>query len=101
MLKTDLKTSLWADQSLFFKHDRVRIDRRYWNKPLWNLEEDIRFDQQDPDNQFCTDKRRCSDRSEQLAQWPDESDVAKQLFMDHSSQHGCPFAWLLGLSLGA
>ena len=84
---------------LHFKHDRVRVDRRYWNRPLWGLEEDIRFDQNDPDNMFCTDRMKCTDREDQLAEWPEESDEAKQLLMDYSSQHGCPFAWLLGLNL--
>jgi len=43
-LMTDLYTSVWGDENLFFRHRHVHQDRKYWSKQLKNLNEDVKFD---------------------------------------------------------
>lgn len=43
VLKTDLITSQWADNTLFFQHKQFTHDRAYWPRAWRNLKEDVEF----------------------------------------------------------
>lgn len=43
-LMTNLFTSVWGDENLFFRHKHVHLDHKFWSSGLKNLSEDIVFD---------------------------------------------------------
>ena len=43
ILKTDLHTSVWADELLYFRHRPVHLDRKFWSRGLKRLDEDVKF----------------------------------------------------------
>ena len=87
-LLTDLIISKWADESLYFQHFRLKRDKKYWSKALKALAEDPVFDRSDTANHWGSDVPDG---------WPKDNDLAKELYEDTVSAHGCPFAWLLGM----
>jgi len=87
VLQTDLYTSKWADEDLYFRHRHVHLDRKYWTRGLKRLNEDPRFDKKEV---FWGNK--VSDY------WPtDNVEQAKETYMDQMETYDCPFAWLLGM----
>lgn len=88
VLKTDLYTSVFGDENLFFEHQRVTKDLfgghgfpRQW-KVL-----DHKF-QTFPDNHY--------DGFTGINDWPTSESEAESTYMDLISESGggCPFSWL-------
>lgn len=84
-LQTDLVTSEWADEKLFFQHKQIAKDRKFWPRSWRRLNEDPRFDKRDPDNVF----------GNETPAWPQDTEEAKELFADQMETWGCPFEWLM------
>ena len=85
VLKTDLYTSTWADESLFFRHKDVNLDRKYWSRGLKRLGEDFVFSRKDIWGTEVNDF------------WPTNRAAAKETFMAQMEEYDCPFAWLIGM----
>jgi len=87
VLKSDLYTSLWGDQWLFFRHQRVTKDLHRSNFPReWRAIDDI-FETF-PDNHY--------DGFTGIDSWPTDEAAAEQEYMYLKSEAGgkCPFSWL-------
>jgi len=84
-LKTDLVTSKWGDESLFFQHRQIFKDRKFWPRSWKRLNEDVRFDKKDPDNVF----------GNTTPAWPEDTEEAKELYVEQMNTWGCPFEWLM------
>ena len=67
---------------------RTRRDRKYWPDDLKELAEDPVFDQEDDNNIWGR---------EVPEGWPEDPAEAETKYLGYVEQHGCPFAWLLGL----
>lgn len=84
-LKTPLLQSSWADERLRFRHRPVGRDRRFWPRAWRRLNEDTFFSKNDPDNVF----------GNEVPDWPDNDDDARDRFIDQAQEYGCPFEWLM------
>lgn len=83
-LLEDLQISKWADERLFFRHQRVGRDRhRLWPSAWKELQEDAFFDKNDPQNVF-------GDRKNDI-DWPEDEQEAKELYVEEVKKWGCPF----------
>lgn len=47
-LKSDLVTSKWGDENLFFQHRPIGKDRKFWPRAWRRLREDDFFNKKDP-----------------------------------------------------
>ena len=54
-LHTPLHTSRWADEHLYFRHEQIARDRKYWKRSLRGHDEDPRFNIRDPDQLWGND----------------------------------------------
>ena len=86
-LVSDLYTSVWGDERLFFSHYDTGKDRDIW--PFGWLRFDSENDPRVPDAPMGTFDNLPSDR------WPSDDDEAKLFFMEQEEQHGCPFYWIV------
>uniref|UniRef100_A0A7S3I4L1 Uncharacterized protein n=3 Tax=Choreotrichia TaxID=141411 RepID=A0A7S3I4L1_9SPIT len=84
-LLTDLQTSRWGDEKLFFQHRQINRDRRFWPLSWKRLNEDVRFDKRLPENTF----------GNETPEWPQDTEEAKALFAEQMETFGCPFEWLM------
>jgi len=84
-LKTDLVTSRWGDEKLFFRHRRVNNDHKFWPNAWLNDNEDHFFSRHDPENRY----------GRSTPAWPQDEEEAKDLYMDQEAAWGCPFEWLM------
>lgn len=91
VLDSDLYTSQWADNFLYFKHEQVHLDRKYW--PM-GLKRDLRRNGFD-DLRFDRNSFRWGNTVPDF--WPSDPMQAKEVYIDQFDRYGCPFAWLLGL----
>ena len=87
-LLTDLTTSRFGDERLFFKHLQISMDYRVWPAEWRTLKsEDKRYDWRNTDLHWG---------HEVPASWPEDPDAAEAFYMQNeNSYYGCPFAWLL------
>ena len=85
VLNSDLVTSKFGDERLFFQHVRTNKDRRFWTRETKKADKDI-------DPKITPREIHEWDTSE----WPtDDEEAAEDMFMDQIAGGGCPFAWLL------
>ena len=85
---TELYTSTWGDERLYFQHRRIMKDFRYYPK---------RWKQEGMDAEDCF-KRNSSlhwGREVPPGVWPGSDDKAQEFFEEQIRDYGCPFAWLL------
>jgi len=82
-----LQISKWADERLFFRHQRIARDRKYWKNSWKKLNEDVLFDKTDPQQVF-------GDRANQIT-WPEEEQKAKELYEEQMTTWGCPFEYFM------
>ena len=83
-LLTDLHTSRWADENLYFRHKSVYWDMKYWENSWKDHERSWNFHKMN------------AKTSTVPAGWPtDDDEAAKAMYEDQVQAHGCPFAWLL------
>merc|ERR1712141_235233 len=83
VLMEELQFSEWADARLFFRHQRISRDRKYWRRKWKQLNEDVRFDKNDPDQVF-------GDRKNDIT-WPRDEKEAEERYMAQMAQWKCPF----------
>lgn len=87
VLQSDLLTSDFGDKRLFFQHDRYWGDMKLNREKRWfSFQKRIK---KTNDNMWLPD-------NETIA-LPDDDDAAREIIMEGIREHGCPFAWLLGL----
>ena len=85
-LKTDLYTSEFGDERLFFKHTDIRNDMvEHWSADWFLLREDK--------YQKRTEKSTWGNTVPDT--WPSTDEEAQEMYIAQVSEHGCPFAWLL------
>jgi len=83
-LMTELHTSRWADENLYFRHKGLYWDFRYWPKDWRHHERAWNFHMMNPKTDTVP------------AGWPtDDDEKAKAMYEDQVANYGCPFAWLL------
>ena len=82
-LLTDLYTSAFGDNGLYFQHRRVKHDMKIfpkkWKKEAWKAE-------------ACFKKDPFGDVPDT---WPDNDEDAEEFYNEQMEATGCPFAWLL------
>ena len=87
-LVTDLITSTFGDNRLFFSHKKVSHDRKFW--PLeWfraDAESDPSWLISDPENTWG---------NWAPTTWPTDDGSAKKMYQFYQTEYGCPFYWLL------
>lgn len=92
-LMSQLYTSNFADTRLYFQHRKINRDRKYWPWAWRNEDEDPKFDRHNLDNMWPAKNNYLPPG----VVWPEDREEAKDLYTEQISEHGCPFAWLLGL----
>jgi len=86
-LLSPLHTSEFGDNRLFFRHQSIAKDRKFWPREWRRLREDPFFSKKNEDNIWGRDV------PEDV--WPEDEDAAKALYDAQVSEFGCPFQWLL------
>ncbi len=83
-LLTELHTSQWADQNLYFRHKGLYWDFKHWEQSWINHERSWNYERMNRQNNSVKEG------------WPIHDDEdAKAMYEDQVANHGCPFAWLL------
>ena len=91
-LQSEITTSVFGDERLFFTHPRIGRDRhrqefdlpnKYFPQKWYNLQTRKKDTEGWPN--WAPDT------------WPNNEAEAKQKFIDQEQRFGCPFAWLLGI----
>ena len=72
-LDSQLHTSQWGDENLYFRHRHIGRDRAYWSKDLKMLDEDPLFNREDPADIWG---REVPDT------WPSDPEEAEQKYVD-------------------
>ena len=87
-LTTDLFTSQFGDDRLFFEHARLTQDRDFWPEDwlVFDRGNDPKFDQTE---EFIWGTHVPE------GVWPDNDAEAKAFYMEQQRTYGCPFQWLL------
>ena len=80
---TDITTSKFGDERLYFQHDRF-TDWKLYNR-AWKSLDKVRDDTEDRWPNVVPNT------------WPTTEDAAKTLYEEQVSRFGCPFAWVLGI----
>jgi len=83
-MKSDFVTSEWADLRLFFKHDRIKEDRKSWPRKWRRHAPEISFSRAE-ENLF----------GNEVPYWPTNEEEAEDKFIDQVTKWGCPFEWLM------
>ena len=74
-LQTELYASKQGDNRLFFRHERIQKDMKYWHWCWQNLKEDISFDDKDPNMIWGSEVP--------ADYWPmEDQEAAKDLYTD-------------------
>ena len=82
-----LHTSEFGDNRLFFRHQSIGKDRKFWKKSWRRLREDPFFSKKKEENLWG---------NEVPDTWPvDDEDEAKLMYDEQVKNFGCPFQWLL------
>ena len=87
-LNSDMHTSLFGDERLFFRHSRVKFDAKYWprnvRKAWFAGELDVRREREG-DHVWSRPTP---------AGWPREDNCEAEKLMEKTIEEtGCPFAW--------
>jgi len=85
-LKTKLVTSKFGDTNLYFRHQRVQTDYKYWPKELMRFHRDAIFEN--------TEEHIWGEKVPENV-WPETDEEAENFFVKQITESGCPFAWLL------
>jgi len=88
-LDSQLHTSKWGDENLYFRHVNIGRDRMYWSRDLKRLNEDPLFNKKDPTEIWG---------NQVPDTWPSDPEEAEDKYIDQMNKYGCPFAWLLGMN---
>ena len=87
-LNSDLFTSVFGDEKLFFQHRGVNTDRRFWNKQWRSFKGgDVFISNKVPENIYG---QAVPDT------WPTtDLEAAEEKWIAQEAEFGCPFEWLL------
>ena len=93
VLQTDLISSRFGDERLYFSHIMREDDNPFMPIDWWELDDKIDrvFDNHLPENQWTVG----TPAPDGEGGWPSDVAGAKTMFMDQQEKHGCPFYWLL------
>lgn len=92
VLKSKLHTSIWADNSLYFRHKHVHPDRKYWPVSLRTFDNKDGFLLRRSEFGFAANEDVPDPNY-----WPNDPVEAKKTYIDQMEKYNCPFAWLLGM----
>jgi len=81
---TDITTSKFGDERLYFQHDRF-TDWKLYN-PQWKALDKVRDDTEERWPNIIPNT------------WPTTEEKAKEKYIDQVKLFGCPFAWVLGIN---
>ena len=84
-LRTKLYASEFGDNRLFFRHDSISKDRKFWPKEWRKLGEDPFISKKIPGNTW----------GNKTPVWPRYEGQAKELYDRMVEEFNCPFKWLM------
>ena len=93
VLMSDLVTSTFADERMYFQHFKVSRDRNVWPDSWLEADADPVFDKDDADQIWK--KGRKGGYLPPGYVWPDDREEAKTKYLETVEEFNCPFAWLL------
>jgi hypothetical protein len=85
-LLTDLYTSDFGDNRLFFRHQSIAKDRKHWPRAWRRLREDPFINRKNEENIWGNEVRDT---------WPADEEDAKAMYDAQVAEFGCPFQWLI------
>lgn len=92
-LTTELQTSKFGDERLFFQHIMKEDDNPFMPVSWWQYDHavDPVFANHLPKNQW----KAGVPEPDSEGGWPSDEAGAKTMFMQQQEEHGCPFYWLI------
>ena len=81
-LLSELHFSEFGDNRLFFRHQSIAKDRKFWPRAWRKLREDPFFSKKNEDNIWGNDVPDT---------WPEDEDEAKAMYDAQVETYGCPF----------
>ena len=85
-LRSNLYTSEFGDNRLFFRHQSISKDRKFWPRSWRKLNEDPFISKKNPENIWG---------NQVPDTWPKQEAEAKQMYDMMVEEFNCPFKWLM------
>ena len=85
-LRSALYASEFGDNRLFFRHQSIAKDRKFWPRAWRRAREDPFISKKKEENVWG---------NEVPDTWPADEDEAKDMYDDQIETFGCPFQWLI------